>query len=105
VVQASFDNRFRENYLQISGTRGSLKAEGTLWRESSGSVRAVTELGVFSFQPPSGFPSPYTLQVEHFADCIAGGRDPLIDGREGVRDLAVCLAVYEASRSRTVVKL
>jgi len=105
TVLASFDNRFRENYLQISGTRGSLKAEGTLWRESAGSVRAVTEHGVFSFQAPPGFRSPYTLQVEHFADCIAGGRDPLIDGREGVRDLAVCLAVYEASRSRTVVTL
>jgi len=105
TVLASFDNRFRENYLQISGTRGSLKAEGTLWRESTGSVRAVTERGVVTFQPPSGSPNPYTLQVEHFGECIADGRDPLIDGREGVRDLAICLAVYESSRSRTVMKL
>jgi predicted dehydrogenase len=104
TVQASFDNRFRENYLAIGGSRGSLKAEGTLWRESVGSVRAVTERGVFGFQPPPGFPSPYTLQVEHFAECIRTGRDPLIDGCEGFNDLAVCQAVYESARRRSAVE-
>ncbi len=105
TVLASFDNRFRENYLAISGTLGSLKAEGTLWRQSSGSVRAVTDRGQFRFEPPAGSPDPYRLQVEHFGECIREGRVPLIDGREGARDLAVCLAVYEAARSRGVVRI
>jgi predicted dehydrogenase len=105
TVLASFDNRFRENYLAIGGSRGSLKAEGTLWRESTGSVRAVTDRGLFSYQPPAGSPNPYRLQVEHFGDCIRTGRTPLIDGREGARDLEVCLAAYEAARSGSVVRL
>jgi len=103
-VLASFDNRFRENYLSISGTRGSLKAEGTLWRQSTGSVRAVTDGGTFAFQPAADSPDPYRLQIEHFAASVASGRDPLIDGREGWRDLAVCLAVYEADRRRAPVR-
>lgn len=105
TVLASFDNRFREDYLAISGTRGSLKAEGTLWRQSVGSVRAVTERGVFGFQPPAGSPDPYRLQVEHFGECIRSGRDPLIDGAEGARDLAACLAVYQSARSGGTVRL
>jgi 1,5-anhydro-D-fructose reductase (1,5-anhydro-D-mannitol-forming) len=105
TVLASFDNSFRENYLSISGSRGSLKAEGTLWRQASGSVRAVTERGLFGYQPPAGLPDPYRLQVEHFGECIREGRTPLVDGGEGARDLAVCLAVYEAAGSRGVVKL
>jgi predicted dehydrogenase len=105
TVLASFDNRFRENYLSISGSRGSLKAEGTLWRQSTGSVRAVTDRGLFSFQAPAGSPDPYRLQVAHFGECIRAGRTPLVDGSEGARDLAVCLAVYEAARERSVVKL
>ncbi|OHD28500.1 MAG: hypothetical protein A2064_01845 [Spirochaetes bacterium GWB1_66_5] len=104
TVLASFDNLFRENYLSISGTRGSLKAEGTLWRQSTGSVRAVTDRGIFGFQPATDSPDPYRLQIEHFAASIASGRDPLIDGREGWRDLAVCLAVYEADRRRAAVQ-
>jgi len=47
---------------------------------------------------------PYWLQVEHFAASVAAGRDPLIDGREGWRDLAVCRAVYEADRRRAAVQ-
>lgn len=104
TVLASFDNRFRENYLSISGTRGSLKAEGTLWRQSTGSVRAVTDRGTFGFQPATDSPDPYRLQIEHFAASVASGCDPLIDGREGWRDLAVCLAVYEADRRRAAVQ-
>ncbi len=105
TVLVSFDNRFRENYLSLSGTRGSLKAEGTLWRRSTGSVLAVTEAGLFRFEPPAGCPDPYRLQVEHFATCIREGREPLIDGQEGARDLAVCLAVYEAARSPGAVRI
>ena len=105
TVLVSFDNRFRENYLSISGARGSLKAEGTLWRQSSGSVRVLTDRGSQTYQPPPGWPDPYRLQVRHFDECIREGRTPLIDGREGLRDLQVCLAVYESARGRTVVKL
>jgi predicted dehydrogenase len=105
TVLASFDNRFRENYLSLSGTRGSLKAEGTLWRQSAGCVRALTDRGAESFQPPAGGSDPYRLQVRHFAECVREGRAPLIDGREGLRDLQVCLAVYEAARSRSVVTI
>jgi len=105
TVLASFDNRFRENYLSISGTRGSLKAEGTLWRQSVGSVRALTDRGAETFQPPSGGPDPYRQQVRHFAECIREDRTPLVDGGEGLRDLEVCLAAYEAARSRAVVRI
>ena len=72
---------------------------------STGSVRAVTDRGLFSFQAPAGSPDPYRLQVAHFGECIRAGRTPLVDGSEGARDLAVCLAVYEAARERSVVRI
>jgi predicted dehydrogenase len=105
VVQVSFDNRFRENYLAIGGSRGSLRAEGSLWRRSSGSVRALTERGGFEYRSPEGGPDPYVLQIQHFADCLRAGRPPLIDGGEGLRDLQACLAVYESAHSGAAVRL
>lgn len=104
-VSSSFDNRFRDNDLTISGTLGSLHAVGTLWRQSRGGVRAVTERGIFTFEPATATPDPYVLQIEDFAACVSAGRDPLVSGEEGLRDLEVCLGAYEAARTGTAIRL
>ena len=39
----------------------------------------------------------HTLIVQDFAAAIREGRDPLVDGVEGRRSLALVLAIYEAA--------
>ncbi|GAA4406654.1 hypothetical protein GCM10023147_50330 [Tsukamurella soli] len=47
----------------------------------------------------------HTLQVRDFADAVAAGRPPVVTGRDARTSLAVVLAVYESSRTGTVVTL
>ena len=39
----------------------------------------------------------YRLEVEHFADCVASGHEPLIDRAESVANMSVIDAVYESA--------
>ena len=38
-------------------------------------------------------------------DCIITGNDPLIDPKEGRRDLEVCLAAYRSEREKRTITL
>jgi glucose-fructose oxidoreductase len=45
----------------------------------------------------------FALEMDHFAGCILNGTEPLTPGEEGLKDLKVMTAIYEAARSgRTI---
>jgi glucose-fructose oxidoreductase len=41
----------------------------------------------------------FALEMDHFSECILNGTEPLTPGEEGLKDLRVITAIYEASRS------
>lgn len=45
------------------------------------------------------------LMLDHFAECASSGALPLTPGEEGVRDLDLIAAIYEAARAERVVRL
>jgi glucose-fructose oxidoreductase len=47
----------------------------------------------------------FALAMDHFADCILKNTEPLTPGEEGLRDLKVMMAIYEAARSGRTVTL
>ena len=47
----------------------------------------------------------YVAEVEHFAHCIAEGREPAISGEEGLLVQRIALAVYEAIRTGQTVRI
>jgi predicted dehydrogenase len=47
----------------------------------------------------------FVAEMEHFSECILKGSDPLTPGEEGLRDLRIMMAIYEAARSDKTVKL
>jgi predicted dehydrogenase len=47
----------------------------------------------------------YVLTLDHFADCIRTGRPPLTPGEEGLKDLKILKAIYEAARTGRTVKI
>ena len=103
-IRSSFDNRFEENDMELFGTKGIMKLSGTLWRESTGVVEVIGDFGRCRYEPGQGFPNPYVLQIEHFADCIRKGSETLVNGVEGKSDLEICQAAYESARTgKTVV--
>jgi predicted dehydrogenase len=87
----------RQNVVshQIMGTHGSLSLPDLgLWQyrgERSWHAELTHE------EARVHTADPYTLQLEHFANVIAGKAAPLCSAQDGLRTLAVTLAVHDAA--------
>ncbi len=47
----------------------------------------------------------FALELDHLAECIAGARKPRTPGEEGLQDVRLMAALYEAAQSVSTVKL
>jgi glucose-fructose oxidoreductase len=47
----------------------------------------------------------FALEMDHFADCILKNAEPLTPGEEGLKDLKVMMAIYEAARTGRTIPL
>jgi len=45
------------------------------------------------------------LELDHLADCVLKRRQPHTPGEEGLQDMKLIAAIYEAAASGTTVKL
>jgi glucose-fructose oxidoreductase len=43
--------------------------------------------------------------MDHLSECIMTDKEPLTPGEEGLRDLRIMMAIYEAAKSGKTVKL
>ena len=47
----------------------------------------------------------FALEMDHMSECVMENRDPLTPGEEGLRDLKLMAAIYEAARTGKTVKV
>ena len=47
----------------------------------------------------------FAAEMDHFSNCVATGNDPDTPGEEGLRDVTIIEAIYEAARSGKPVTL
>lgn len=47
----------------------------------------------------------FAQEMDHLSDCVMEGKEPLTPGEEGLRDLRIMMALYEAAKSGKTVKL
>ena len=47
----------------------------------------------------------FATEMDHFAECVLDNTEPLTPGEEGLKDLKVMMAIYEAARSGKTIKL
>jgi predicted dehydrogenase len=47
----------------------------------------------------------FALEMDHFADCVLNNTEPLTPGEEGLKDLRIMMAIYEAARTGGTIKL
>jgi glucose-fructose oxidoreductase len=47
----------------------------------------------------------FALEMDHFAACIVNNTEPLTPGEEGLKDLRVMMAIYEAARNGGTIAL
>ena len=46
---------------------------------------------------PSGITDTVAIELKDFADAVLTGSKPEVDGIEGLKDQAICMAVFESS--------
>ena len=46
----------------------------------------------------------FAAEMDHFAECVADGREPLTPGEMGLRDVRLMKLVYEAARTGKTLK-
>ncbi len=56
-------------------------------------------------EPSLGARDHFASEMEHMSQCVMQNKDPLTPGEEGLRDLKIMMAIYEAARTGKTVKL
>ncbi|MDA8211910.1 MAG: Gfo/Idh/MocA family oxidoreductase [Clostridia bacterium] len=102
-ITVSFSTPDSLNRLELYGSEGMLWTEGTIGQESTGKLFVRRNGTVEEYSPvPADI---YAAEIAHLEECIREGRQPLIDGTEGMHDLAVAGAIYQSARTGCTVTI
>lgn len=99
MAHESFTHPFAGSGLEVHGTDGSIFARGVMTQSPVGEIELVTKVG--REMVPYSDHNLYVEAVRRFADAVAEQGQPAADGRDGVKSLAVALAVRDAATSGT----
>ena len=97
MAHESFTHSFAGTGIEIHGTEGSIFARNVMTGRPVGEVTLVTQTGAEAI--PFEDHSLYHRSVRLFTEATQGQGRPAADGEDGIRSLAVALAVAEAART------
>jgi len=103
VVDVYFNTPSVENRLEIAGTRATIVAKGTIGALTHSRFRVLSPEGVE--QVELTYESPYTLEIERFADVIRGRAQPIVTDLDGIRCQEVIEAAVRSSQTKQAVQL
>jgi predicted dehydrogenase len=84
------------SFLQIYGEKGWAALDPAYVYDDE--RRMFGEIGGQWFRKRFRRTDEFQLEVDHLSECIRRNRDPLPDGRAGLRDMAVMHAIYQAAQ-------
>ena len=91
-----------QSHYRVVATKGWLEMDPATWytglrmrvhRDNTTEERSLPERDHFA------------LEMDHMSNCVMENKDPLTPGEEGLRDLTIMTAIYEAARTGKTVKL
>ena len=83
-------------YLSIDGTKGSILVRPAFFYEGL-KYTGTTIHGPVERASPGRSPYQFTLEADHFADCVRNNIEPLTGGDEGLKDMLAMEAIYRAA--------
>ncbi len=99
----SFAVRYAGSGFELHGTRGSIMATGVMTQQPKGKIRLINEQGE---RPVEYAPhNLYERSLRLFAAAMCGQGRPAADGTDGVKSLAVALAVKESCQTGKAVRV
>lgn len=99
MAHESFTHRFAGSGLEVHGTEGSIFARGVMTQLPVGEIELVTAKRRETV--PFSDHNLYMEAVRQFVAAVAGQGTPAADGKDGVKSLAVALAVRDAATTGT----
>jgi predicted dehydrogenase len=95
-----------QNHILLMGDKGRVELEpatrydgNKMWTGRDGRETAITS------PPPGPGKTQFAGQLDHLAECIFDGREPIVSGEEGLRDMRIVEAIYRSVREGRTVKL
>ena len=95
----------QSNGLEICGTLGTIQAAPIQAKDSSGSLRLITEAGVQDFSVAPGGQRPHVALLEDFARALTAGAPSPIPGAEGLAGLRLIEAAQQSVKTGRRVAL
>jgi len=91
-----------QNRYRLVGTEGWLELEpATSYR----GLRMRVHRGNVTEERDLPERDHFALEMDHMSSCVMENKEPLTPGEEGLRDLKIMMAIYEAARVEKTVKL
>lgn len=94
-----------QNHIIAMGDSGRIELEPAtrydgnhMWTGRDGREREITP-------PPGPGKTQFAGQLDHLAECIASGREPIVSGEEGLRDMRIIEAIYRSAREGRTIRL
>ncbi len=95
-----------QNHILLMGDKGRIELEpatrydgNKMWTGRDGRETAIAS------PPPGPGKTQFAGQLDHLAECILDGREPIVSGEEGLRDMRIVEAIYRSVREGRTVKL
>ena len=91
-----------QNHYRVVGTEGWFELEpATSYTGLRMRIRRGQELE----EPDLAERNHFALEMDHMSGCVMDNKEPLTPGEEGLRDLTIMAAIYEAARTGKTVKM
>ncbi len=93
---------FHQSHFRVMGTEARLCMDPATWYSG---LRMWIERGSTIEQKDLPEVDHFAAEMDHMSDCVMQNKQPLTPGEEGLRDLTLISAIYEAARSGKSVKV
>lgn len=93
---------FAQSHYRVIGTKGWLDMEpatvytGLRMKVGHGNIIEERDLPVRDH---------FAAEMDHLSQCVMEDKEPLTPGEEGLRDITLIMAIYEAARTGKIVKV
>lgn len=94
-----------QNRILLMGSKGRVELEPAtryegnhLWTGRDGREQEVSP-------PPGPGKTQFAGQLDHLSQCVIDGREPIVSGEEGLRDLRIVEAIYRSAREGKTIRL
>lgn len=97
---------FQQSHFRVLGTNGYLEMDpGTWYRGNRMRRQHAGEDDKFTEEIEIPERDHFALEMDHMSECVMRNKEPLTPGEEGLRDIKLMMAIYEAARTGKTVKV